>query len=169
MTCQTKPDVILVSCTKKQYKSSGLAKVHYCKSPLFRKMREYAEGKDVPWFILSTKYGLTEPERWIEWYNKEQPDDGWRQWQQDTLAALVRRFGSLSNKVIEIHAGEKYARYGLEAGLLEAGAVVIKPLQGLGQGERQSWYIQHGYLGRSTSMTKPSAQTGGPSTPLPQK
>jgi hypothetical protein len=36
----------------------------------FRKWRRYAEGSDLPWFILSTKYGLVRPEQNIENYNR---------------------------------------------------------------------------------------------------
>ena len=144
MKCQTTPDIILVSCGAMQLPRPGVAKAHY-RSPLFKKARAYAESKDALWFILSTKYGLLDPESHIAPYNKEQPDDGWDQWQQDILAALVRSVGNLSGVVIEVHAGKKYVKYGLEAGLLAAGARVTKPLQGLRHGERLSWYKQHGY------------------------
>ena len=36
----------------------------------FRKMRTLVEAQDWPWFILSAKYGIVDPEQMIEPYEK---------------------------------------------------------------------------------------------------
>lgn len=136
------PDIVLVSCAKTQHKYCGPAKDHYC-SPLFRKARQYAEARGALWFILSPKYGLLEPHRTIEWYDVDIADyspDERRQLSREFVNTLARRVRSLQGKVIEIHAGKKYIDIGLEEGLRSAGAIVRKPLAGLGYGKRLQWY-----------------------------
>lgn len=52
--------------------------------------------------------------------------------------------------MIEIHAGATYAKWGLEEGLRDAGAVVHLPLAGVsGVGRQQAWYKER--LGRRRS------------------
>ncbi|MCY4438127.1 MAG: hypothetical protein OXE05_12435 [Chloroflexi bacterium] len=63
-----------------------------------------------------------------------------RQLSQEFVDALLRRVGNVRGKVIEIHAGKKYIDNGLEDGLRQAGAIVRKPLAGLGHGGRSRWY-----------------------------
>ena len=67
-------DAIIVPCTQEKVWDSqpNLGKVPardaYTKS-VFRAWRAHAEGSGLPWFILSTKYGLISPEQPIEKYN----------------------------------------------------------------------------------------------------
>ncbi len=137
------PDIILVSCAKTQQKCRGLAKDHY-NSPLFQKARKYAEESGAPWYILSPKYGLLDPNSTIGWYDVDisnlSPQER-RQLSQEFVDALLLRMGNARGKVVEIHAGKHYIENGLEDGLREAGAIVHKPLSGLRHGERLRWYI----------------------------
>ena len=137
------PDIILISCAKSQHKGRGPAKDHY-NSPLFQKARKYAEESGSPWFILSPKYRLLEPNRTIGWYDVDIADlspDERRQLSREFVSALLQRVASVRGKIIEIHAGKHYIDNGLEDGLREAGAIVRKPLERLRHGERLQWYI----------------------------
>ena len=62
-------DLCLVSCVAKKLPGSAPAKDLYT-SDLFRKMRILVEAQGWPWFILSAKYGIVDPERVIEPYEK---------------------------------------------------------------------------------------------------
>ena len=135
-------DIVLVSCAKKQDKRPGLARNHYTSSR-FQKARQYAEARGALWFILSPKYGLLEPTRTIEWYDVDISDyspDERRQLSREFVDTLAQRMRNLRGKVIEIHAGKQYIDNGLEEGLVEAGAIVRKPLTGLRDGEQLQWY-----------------------------
>ena len=137
------PDIILISCAKDQHKHRGPAKDHY-KSSLFKSARKYAEESGAPWFILSPKHRLLEPDRTIGWYDVDITDlspDERRLLSQQFAQALIQRMGSVRGKVVEIHAGKHYIENGLEDGLRKAGAVVRKPLDGLRHGERLRWYL----------------------------
>lgn len=137
------PDIILISCAKTQQKHRGPAKDHY-NSPLFQSARKYAEESGAPWFILSPKHRLLEPNRTIGWYDVDITDllpDERRLLSQQFAQALIQRMGNVRGKVVEIHAGKHYIENGLEYGLRKAGAIVHKPLEGLRHGERLQWYI----------------------------
>ena len=142
--CMSKTlDIVLISCAKCQHRHQGPAKDHYYSS-LFQKARKYAEESGASWYILSPKYGLLEPDRPIEWYDVDithYSAHERRQLSQEFVDSLLQRVGSVRGKVIEIHAGKKYIDNGLEDGLRQAGAIVRKPLAGLGHGERLRWYI----------------------------
>ena len=137
------PDIILISCAKSQHQYQGSAKDHY-NSPLFRKAREYAEESGAPWYILSPKYGLLDPNSTIGWYDVDISDlspHERRQRSQEFVDALLQCVGSVRGKVVEVHAGKHYIENGLEDGLQKAGAIVRKPLNGLRHGERLRWFI----------------------------
>lgn len=51
----------LIQCTKTKRDTPAEACELYDPSPLFRKMRAYAEAKGDPWYILSAKHGLVNP------------------------------------------------------------------------------------------------------------
>ena len=61
--------IALVSCVKQKQQRSAQARDLYT-SPLFRKMRAYAERFADRWFILSAKYGLLDPDTVIEPYEQ---------------------------------------------------------------------------------------------------
>ena len=67
-------EAIIVPCTQEKVWDSEPnlgavpAKDAYIK-PGFQAWRSYAEKTGLPWFILSTKYGLIQPDQLIERYN----------------------------------------------------------------------------------------------------
>lgn len=138
-----RPDLVLVGCVKTKRQATSAAKDLY-KSPLWRCRRAYAESLGCPWYILSAKYGLLDPEKRIATYDlalKDLRAKCRREWSSCVLDALKSRFPFLRNKVVEIHAGAAYVQYGLEEGLGTAGAVVHRPLARVsGVGRQQAWY-----------------------------
>ena len=62
------PDIILVGCVKKKLGSDRVipAKDLYI-SRLYECRRAYAERYGCPWYILSAKYGLLDPDTKIDW------------------------------------------------------------------------------------------------------
>ena len=143
---------MLVGCVKTKRADSSAAKNLY-RSPLWRCRRAYAESSGCPWYILSAEHGLLDPDKRIDPYDLALMDlraGARRDWSTRVLNALRNRVPSLANKVIEIHAGATYVRYGLEKGLRNAGATVRLPLAGIpGVGRQQAWY--HNRLRREGS------------------
>ena len=137
------PDLLLVGCVKAKREAPSMAKGLYT-SPLWRCRRAYAESLGCPWYILSAKHGLLDPDKRIDPYDlalKGLPAKARRIWSARVLDDLKTAVPSLRNKVIEIHAGATYVRYGLEAGLCDAGAAVQRPLARIsGVGRQQAWY-----------------------------
>jgi len=139
------PDVVLVGCVKTKLDRGAPAKDLYV-SDYFQKMRAYAEGAGVPWFILSAEHGLVGPEDWLEPYERYLPDasrEYRRAWGQNVAAQLTEAMGPLDGVVVDIHAGSAYVESAEEA-LRSLGAVVVDQLHGLSFGRRLSWYLQHG-------------------------
>jgi hypothetical protein len=111
-------------------------------STLFEKERAYAERSNVPWYILSAKYGLIQPDEWIEPYEMYLPQTtrSYRDaWAAQVTEQLEGRMGPLPQKVVEIHAGAAYVD-ALHSRLTSLGAFVTQPLEGLRMGERLAWY-----------------------------
>ena len=139
------PDLTLVGCVKTKRSDPSAAKDLY-RSPLWRCRRAYAESLGCPWYILSAEHGLLDPDKRIVPYDLALSDlraKARRGWSTRVLHVLKNRVPSLQNKVIEIHAGATYVRYGLEEGLRDAGATVRLPLAGIpGVGRQQAWYQQ---------------------------
>lgn len=134
-------DIILVSCVKSKRDTGSAAKDLYT-SALFAKERDYAERCNVPWYILSAKYGLVGPEEPIEPYELYLPTtspDYQRAWGSQAIRQLEAREGPLRGRTIEIHAGATYLG-AVRAGLTALGAIVTEPLDGLRMGERLAWY-----------------------------
>ena len=137
------PDLVLVGCVKTKRSETNAAKDLY-KSRLWRRRRAYAESLECPWYILSAKHGLLDPDKRIEPYDISLNDlraAARRAWSIRVLSELKSRVPSLRDKLIEIHAGATYVTYGLEEGLREAGATVHRPLARMsGIGRQQAWY-----------------------------
>lgn len=138
-----KPDVVLIGCVKTKQDRGAPAKDLYV-SDYFRKMRAYAEGVGVRWFILSAEHGLVGPEDWLEPYERYLPDadrEYRRAWGQRVAAQLAEAVGPLHGLVVDVHAGSAYVEAAEEA-LRPLGAVVVDQLRGLPFGRRLSWYLQ---------------------------
>jgi hypothetical protein len=63
----------IISCGKNKLNRDAQARDMYT-GPFFSKMKEYAETCTEGYWILSSKYGLIEPDRVIEPYNKTPSD-----------------------------------------------------------------------------------------------
>lgn len=139
------PAVLLVTCVKTKRAQPAAAKDLYV-SPLFRRERRYAEGRGLPWFILSAEHGLVTPDEWLSPYERYLPDtpasyrSAWGRWVAEKLDVLV---GPLAGKLIEIHAGKTYLDVIAEP-LQAKGARLLSPLHGLSMGQRLSWYDDQG-------------------------
>ena len=132
----------LVGCVKDKEPEPAAARRLY-RSPLFRGRKAWVQRSCSSWFILSAKYGLIHPDRWIEPYDQTLKDASPAQrrvWSQEVLAELTRYLGDVSGAVIEIHAGVEYRDSGLVAGLEDRGAVVEVPTEGLSLGEQLHFY-----------------------------
>lgn len=135
-------EIGLVSCVKTKRDDPTTPKNLYT-SPYFEKMRAYAERFHDEWWILSAKYGLLGPEgeaiapydetlsgarvaRKREWANR--------------VAEEMDQESFLSDEVtLVFHAGKDYYEELLP--LIESRDVTIEiPTEGLGIGEKQSWY-----------------------------
>ena len=139
-------DLILVGCVKRKQHHAGPARELYT-STAWKYRRRYAETHCCPWYILSAKHGLLDPDDWIEPYDLaldklSAPER--REWSHRVLDDLVVRVSELRGTNIEIHAGKQYVKDGLEKGLREAGVVISRPLAHVvGQGLQHAWYREH--------------------------
>ena len=152
--------IALVSCVKGKRDSPCTAKDLYT-SGLFRKSRDYAEQNADRWFVLSAKYGLVSPEKFIEPY--EQTLKGTRVRERREWAARVhaqmQQQGLLHDGVSFLWlAGQNYQR---ELRKLLSPFPQNDPLAGKRIGPRKAWLkanIQNAQLPRlgGTRATKTS-------------
>ena len=137
------PDLVFIGCVKTKIPGHHKAKELFT-SPLFVGRRRRAEAAGAPWFILSAKYGLLSPETDVDYYDVSLKAAGRaekRSWSTRVLEQLRHAVGSLSGKIVEVHAGVDYYKYGLVDGLKAQGATVVIPLEHATQGEQLAWYV----------------------------
>jgi hypothetical protein len=131
-------DIYLVSCVASKGEHVCEAKELYT-SPLFKKMRQYAEKYAENWYILSTKYHLLRPEEVIEPYEltlKQMSAEEIRTWAQETLEMLKKEL--YPTDVVTIFAGKQYRRYLLKS-IQEMCHEVRVPMENLGIGQQLQW------------------------------
>ena len=131
-------DLCLVSCVAKKLPNAAPAKDLYA-SDLFRKTRALAEAQGWPWFILSAKYGIVDPEQVIEPYEKTLNSmriAERRDWAEGCLAALGPHLAGV--KSVVFLAGAKYREF-LNPALVSRGIEVHVPMEGLRIGEQLAW------------------------------
>lgn len=108
-------------------------------SPWFVMARRYAERNSDRWFILSAAYGLLDPDRVIEPYEKTLNDMpiadrcGWAK----LVTKQMDLAGVRGNEAIVL-AGINYRRH-LNMALLDRFAEVEVPMEGLMLGQQLSW------------------------------
>jgi len=66
----TSKEVTLIQCTDSKRDTASKARDLYDESRYFRKMRAWAEWRGVPWYILSAKHGLVDPDTVLAPYNE---------------------------------------------------------------------------------------------------
>ena len=157
--------VLLIACAKSKARDPMEAKDIYV-SARFRKARRFAEYAGCPWFILSAEHGLVAPDEWIAPYERYLPNTprpyriAWGEWVVARLELLLG--GSLSGRLIEIHAGQSYVSPLLPP-LERRGAEVTRPLEGLTGARWQSWYDAH--VGKESGAPNRDATFHGDLTP----
>lgn len=151
-------DVLLLGCVNLKASSPQMARDLYV-SDLFGKRRGYAEQRGLPWFVLSAKHGLLRPDELVAPYDVEleaQPASYRSAWGAWVTERLRHELGALEGLRLEVHAGDAYAQALVEP-CAAAGATLIRPLQGLRQGEQLAWYLSHS---GSPGDSAPVAGTG---------
>ena len=128
-------DLCLVSCVKTKLPDRAPARELYV-SPWFRKARAVIEAAEWPWYILSAKYGMVDPDAFIEPYEKTL--NAMRkheriEWSRRVMRALDPHLADVDSVVI--FAGGKYREF-LAPALHERGITVHVPMEGLGSGEQ---------------------------------
>ena len=128
----------LVSCVGRKRSSPAPASDLYT-SPWFRKARAYAERVGGPWFVLSAKHGLVQPDEMIAPYDltlNTMPVADRRRWAAKVLTQLEPHLDGVGSVVFL--AGQRYREF-LTPSLRSRGLVVSVPMQGLRIGEQLSW------------------------------
>lgn len=134
---------VLIGCVSRKESTARAAKDLY-RGALFARRRQHAEATGQPWLIFSALHGIVDPDQVIEPYDLRITDLG--RSEREVLAdrvgqALAQRFGALSGMTFEVHAGEEYVQV-IKAALAPFGALLARPLRGLGIGEQLAWYGQ---------------------------
>jgi hypothetical protein len=128
--------IVLISCVSKKLDCRARAKDLYV-SPLFRHNLTFARKLSPDKiFILSAKYGLLDPERFIEPYERtlnDMPERELRRWAEKVLADLRKEVDLGKDRVIFL-AGIKYRKY-----LIPAIKNYEIPLEGLPIGKQLSF------------------------------
>jgi hypothetical protein len=132
----------LVSCVKTKRSSASPAADLYV-SPLFTRMRRYAENHCDAWFVLSAKYGVLPPGRIVAPYELTLNTLAARD--REEWAARVR--GQLERVLppkahVILLAGERY-RAGLVPWLSSRKYAIEVPMAGMRMGEQLKWLKQN--------------------------
>jgi len=133
--------VLLIGCVGEKRPDPAPARDLYA-STLFRLRRAYAEGVNLPWYILSAKHRLIDPDEIIAPYDTRLSDLSkveQRAWGAKVFAQLEARLRPLSGRTFEFHAGMDYVEV-VRPHLQAVGATVLWPLKGLRIGEQLHWY-----------------------------
>jgi len=128
-------------CAKQKRNTRSRAKDLYI-SNLFIKARQYVESNYDRWFILSAKYGLVEPEAYIEPYDEtlnEKTVEERRKWSKRVFSQIISKLPNSSQYELYFHAGAKYREFLIPL-LVEVGYSCKVPLKGMKIGEQLSWY-----------------------------
>lgn len=131
-------DLCLVSCVSAKQSAPAKAKDLYV-SAWFRKARTCIEPLGCPWYILSAKHGLLDPDAVIDPYEETlnaMPADRRRTWAHGVIEDLAPRLSGVG--AVTVFAGMAYREF-LEAELRGRGLELYVPMQGLRIGQQLSW------------------------------
>ena len=123
-------DATLVSCTNAKRDHEAPARMLYDESAYFRRMRAWAESRGDPWYILSAKHGLVDPDTPVAPYDERGLSDD----QGDHIAEKLADRGVGR---VYVCAGRDYLD-ALTPALEAEGIDVVDPFCGLRIGERMS-------------------------------
>jgi hypothetical protein len=113
-------------------------------SPQFAAARERAVSSGHPWFVLSAKHGLLDPDDVVGPFEMQIGDQAsgyratWGEWVVAQLAARVQ----LQDTVVEVHGGIDFAQP-LRAPLTRRGALLDISLPGMWQESELDWTAVH--------------------------
>lgn len=134
--------IYLVSCVTKKRAYSSSAKDLYL-SAWFVSARDRITREGVPWYILSAKFGLLNPDTVIAPYNVTLNGMGVavrRRWAVRVITQMEEALPSVDEVVI--FAGQRYREF-LEEYLRRRYTSVSVPMEGLRIGEQLRW-LKHG-------------------------
>lgn len=136
-------DVGFVSCTKSKREETAKPADLYMESAFFRKTREYVETNHDPWYILSAKHHLLDPDGPpIEPYDEtlsEASVDRKLEWSQAVYSQLQDEGLLVDGNRLVLHAGRDY--YDELLPLLDDTPVQTEtPTDGLQFGKTLAWY-----------------------------
>ena len=128
----------LVSCVGQKRDRPSPAKDLYT-SDWFHKARAYVESKESRWYILSAEYGLLDPERVVNPYEKTlntMKIRGRRLWAERVFSQL--QVSGIADVRLSFLAGQRYREF-LVPQLRGQGIEVEIPMEGLRIGEQLRW------------------------------
>jgi hypothetical protein len=135
--------ILLIGCVKTKANTARPARELYI-SPLFTRRRAFAETVGVPWFILSSQWGLV-AEQVIapyDMYLGDQPQSYRRAWGQFVAEQLSLRVPLVRGTCVEVHAGQVYIE-AIRGPLTQRGVRLVNPVKAGSQGEMLQWYDSH--------------------------
>jgi hypothetical protein len=118
-------------------------------SNLFDARRAYVERTCDAWYILSANHGLLHPEQRVAPYERRVSDMDAKAratWTRRVLWQLDQVFYAWRETEVELHAGTDFRGFGLVEGLIDRGARVSVPTEGLHAGAQLSWYASGGVV-----------------------
>jgi len=124
----------VVACSARKANGIGTARDLY-RGDLFRKSRRYCERHCDEWIILSARWGVVEPDEWLEPYDQRLPGSKRERagWTAQVAAELQARYSS--DVTFVLLCGRQYAE-AVEA----TGYRIERPLAGCrGIGEMLRW------------------------------
>jgi hypothetical protein len=144
-------DVVLIGCVKSKLARAAPARDLYT-SALFTRRRRYAEATGLPWFVVSSRWGLVAPDEVVSPYDVYLGDRSaaYRRTWAEFVTAQLSDLGSLTGTVVEIHAGDYYVN-ALRPALEHAGAVVVDAVDAASMGETLAWYDRHRPIAPATA------------------
>ena len=135
---ERKGRLYLVSCVGKKGNRPVPAKDLY-RSTWFKLARAWVEREAAPWFILSAKHGLVDPDAVIAPYDEtlnKMPVAARRDWSERVKSQVVKSIPNGGE--IVIFAGRRYREF-IEKPLRTHFTSVVVPMEGLRIGEQLRW------------------------------
>jgi cytoplasmic iron level regulating protein YaaA (DUF328/UPF0246 family) len=134
--------VVLVSCVKSKLEFAAEAKSLYT-SAWFVKVRSLVEAAEANWCIISSRYGVVEPDEVIAPYDFTLNTLGVaerRQWASKVLTKLEPKL-CRARKVV-LFAGARYREF-LVTPIRRRGLRVDIPMENLRRGEQLAWLSRY--------------------------
>lgn len=164
--------VCLVPCASRKRSARAPARDLY-ESALFRKMRAVVEELGSPWFILSARHGLVQPDQQLDPYDlalKDMRASERRSWAKRVIGQMESVLPPADR--IVVFAGKTYREF-LMAWLMGRSPVVETPLAHLAIGRQQQYLVawlaalRRGDATRPPTMREQGKRTSSEPAPEP--